>query len=113
VSIQDERDLRAQLAGLLDGVQLRPAPVAGTIQRGRRIRVRRRISAAAGLVVVAALAAVLPGVLTGRPHSAGPLAPQRYSVNVDVLGPISHGGVIAQGVTDGKEWKVIASGSPA
>jgi len=112
VSIQDERDLRAQLSGLLDGVTVRPAPVAATVRQGRRIRLERRISAAAGVAVVVAAAAALPVVLTGRPHSAGAVTSAHYSVRVNVLDPIARGGVIAEGVTDGKKWKVEASGAP-
>jgi len=111
VSIEDERDLRVQLSGLLDGADVRPAPVAVVIRRGRRIRVTRRISVAAGLAAAATLAAVLPGVLAGRPSSSGPITPQHYSVNVQALGPVASSGVIAQGVTDGKRWKVVVSGS--
>ncbi|MBO0833016.1 MAG: hypothetical protein J2P29_13705, partial [Actinobacteria bacterium] len=111
-NIQDERELRTQLAVLLDGTEPQSAPVAATVRRGRTIRVRRRITAVAGVAVAVAAAIVLPSVLSAPPRSAVPEAPAHYKVTVDRLDPVAHGGVIARGVTDGKSWKVVVSGSP-
>jgi hypothetical protein len=104
VSIQDERDLRDQLVRLLNGVEVRPAPVTAAVHRGRRIRVRRRISVAIGLAVTVAVAAAIPAVL-----NTGLLAPKHYQVMVRALGPAARRNVIAEGVTDGKQWKVVGS----
>ena len=80
MSIQDERELRERLGGLLCGIEPSSAPVAGTMRRGKGIRMRRWISAAAGLAVIAAGAVVLPGLL--HSHPAGPVAPLHYKVTV-------------------------------
>ncbi|MBO0825560.1 MAG: hypothetical protein J2P27_17170, partial [Actinobacteria bacterium] len=110
MSIQDERELRTQLAGLLDGTEPRSAPVSATVRLGRTIRVRRRVAAAAVVAAAVAVAVVLPSVVSAPPRSAVPLGPAHYKVTVDRLDPVAHGGVIARGVTDGKSWKVVASG---
>lgn len=109
MSIQDERELRARLGGLLDNIEPRPAPVARSVRRGRGIRVRRWISVAAGLAIIAAGAVLVPRLLV--PHHMAPAAPLHYKVTVQQLGAEAHGGVIGAGVTDGKHWQVIASGT--
>ncbi|MGO8956207.1 MAG: hypothetical protein ACLQFR_02350 [Streptosporangiaceae bacterium] len=108
MSIQDERDLRDRLTGLLDSLDPSPAPVARVMSRGKGIRMRRWISVAAGLAVIAAGASLLPGFLQQTPL---PSAPMHYKVTVQPLGKHARGGVIAAGVTDGKHWRVVLSGS--
>lgn len=110
MSIQDERELRERLAGLLDGVTPHPAPVASAVRRGVTIRVRRWISAAAALAVIAAGATIAPALLHGHPASPATKTP-RYQVRVQPVGSKAVHGVVAAGVTNGKHWKVILSGS--
>jgi hypothetical protein len=108
MSIQDERELRDRLGGLLHGIEPGLAPVAGTMRRGKGIRMRRWISAAAGVAVIAAGAVVLPGLL--RAHPSGPAAPPRhYKVSVMPIGAGTHPGLIGQGTTDGHRWTAIMS----
>jgi len=106
MSIQDERDLRSRLGGLLDGVEAAPAPVARAIRRGKVIRMRRWVAAAAGVAVIAAGAVVLPRLIGGN-HTVAPIAPRHYKVTVQDLGPTAKGGVIAAGTIDNKHWRIV------
>ena len=115
MSVQDEQELRARLSGLLDGIEPRPAPVTRVVQRGRGIRMRRWISVAAGLAIIVAGAALIPGLL--QTHRSAPMAPLhkvtvKYKVKVTIQGPGAQHRVIAAGLTDGKRWQVMLSGSP-
>jgi hypothetical protein len=115
MSVQDEHELRARLSALLDGIEPRPAPVTRVVQRGRGIRMRRWISVAAGLAVIAAGAALIPGLL--QTHRSAPIArlhkvTVNYKVTVTKLGPSAQHGVIAAGLTDGHRWQVRLSGPP-
>jgi len=113
VSIQDERELAERLGGLLDGIQPPPAPVGATIRRGRRIRTRRRITAAAGLAVLVAGAAVIPAVLHSRTAAPPPATPRHrhYTVTVNHLPAQARDGVIASGTQDGHPWQIVMSGA--
>jgi hypothetical protein len=110
MSIQEERELRARLSSTLGIVEPRPAPVTLVVRQGRGIRMRRWVSAAAGLAVIVAGAALLPGLLQG--HRVAPAAPLHYKVTVRHLGPHAKAGVIAAGVTNGHRWRVTLSGPP-
>ncbi len=113
MSVQDERELRDRLTGLLEDVAPNPAPVARAVRRGKAIRIRRWASVAAVVALIAAGAAVTPTLL--RAHAAGPASqrhhttPPHYKITIKFGGWQS--GVIAQGVTDGKSWQVIAPSS--
>jgi hypothetical protein len=109
MSIQDERDLRARLSVLLDGVEPRLAPVPQVVRRGRGIRMRRWISVAAGLAMVAAGAALVPGLL--QTHRVAPMTQLRYKVTVMTLGPTAEHGVVAAGTIGTKRWRVVVSNS--
>jgi hypothetical protein len=108
MSVQDERELRARLGTLLDGVEPRPAPVTRVVRQGRGIRMRRWISVAAGLAVIVAGAALIPGLL--QSHRVAPITKLHYKVTVTALGPNAKHGVIAAGVTNGHRWQVTMSG---
>lgn len=110
MSIQDERELRDRLGGLLYGIEPGPAPVSGTMRRGKGIRMRRWISVAAGVAVLAAGAVVLPRLL--QSHPAGPVAPVHYTVTVQPPGPGARAGLVAHGTIDGRHWQVFAQGGP-
>lgn len=105
MSIQDERDLRDRLGGLLGGIEPRPAPVTAVVRRGRGIRMRRWASVAAGLAVIVAGAIVLPGLL--RAGTAAPAAPRPYTVTVKVLGLTAPAGVIGEGTIGTSRWRVV------
>jgi hypothetical protein len=106
MSIQDERELQDRLGGLLDGVEPGAAPVARTMRRGRGIRMRRWISAAAGVAVLAAGAVVLPGLIQGH-RTVAPVASRHYKVTVKALGPTAKAGVIGAGTINNKHWQIV------
>lgn len=107
MSIQDERDLRTRLGGLMGGVEAAPAPIARAMRRGRVIRMRRWVSAAAGVAVLAAVAVVVPQLI--QDNGATPMVSGRYTVTVQELGPTAKGGVIATGTIDSKHWRIVLS----
>jgi hypothetical protein len=114
VSVQDERNLRESLTGLLEGITPRPAPVAGAVHQGMRIRTRRWISAAVVIAVIAAGAAITPALL--RSQSPPPTAPSghrvpRFKVSMLPVGTPARHGVIAAGISDGRHWQAVLSGS--
>jgi hypothetical protein len=108
MSVQDEHELRARLGTLLDSIEPRPAPVMRTVRRGKGIRMRRWISVAAGLAVIVAGAALLPGLL--QPHRVAPITQLHYKVTLTKLKPVARYGVIGAGVTNGHRWHVTMSG---
>jgi hypothetical protein len=112
VSIQDERELAERLGGLLDGIEPRPAPLGATIKQGRGIRLRRRVTAAAGVAVLVAGAALVPAVLHSR-AAAPPTAPRHrhYTVSVNHLPARARHGVIASGTEDGHSWRIVMTGT--
>jgi hypothetical protein len=110
MSVQDEHELRARLSTLLDNVEPRPAPVMRVVRRGKGIRMRRWISVAAGLAVIVAGAALIPGLL--QPHRVAPMEQLHYKVTMTRLAPSGKGRVIAAGVTNGHRWQVRLSGPP-
>jgi hypothetical protein len=109
MSVQDEHELRARLGTLLDGIEPRPAPVMRAVRRGRGIRMRRWISVAAGLAVIVAGAALIPGLL--QAHRVAPIEQLHYKVTVTKLRARARDGVIAAGVTNGRHWQVRLSGA--
>jgi hypothetical protein len=113
VSIQEERELRERLGGLLDEVKPRPAPVIAAVRQGRGIRVRRRIAVGAGLVVLACGAVLTPVVLHAVDAAPGPVPPSvpHYSVTVNHLPAQARHGVIGSGTEDGHRWQVSLSGN--
>ncbi len=110
MSIQDERELRDRLSGLLNGLDPSPAPVAQVVKRGERIRTRRWVSAAAGVAVIALGGAALSGRLTHSPvyvTAAGP----HYKITVQPPGKHAPGGLIATGSINGNRWEATLGGS--
>jgi hypothetical protein len=105
MSVDDERELRRRLGGVLEAVSPSPAPVEATVRRGRLIRLRRQISVAVGLAVVVGVGVGVPGLLrqaSREPESAG-----KPKVTVDQLGPRAAGGVIGSGTINGRRWRLV------
>jgi hypothetical protein len=109
VSTQGEQEIRESLTGLLDRLEPRPAPVAGTMRRGRGIRQRRLVGAAVGVAVIVAAAALLPG-LVQAPRHVSPLGHLHYKVTVQQPDASWPSGTIAAGMSDGHRWRVLATG---
>ncbi len=114
MSIQDERELRERLTGLLENVTPKPAPVGRAMRQGNGIRIRRWAGAVTAIAVVAVAAALVPAVV--RSLSSTPAAPAHhkvphYKVTVQPVGTDASHGVIAKGVTNGKRWTVTMQGS--
>lgn len=106
MNIQDERDFRERLDGVLDTVTPSPAPVSAAVRQGKIIKMRRWASAAAGLAVVAVLVVAVPGIL----HRAlAPAAAPVYRVTVTSPGPDAPAGLIASGTINARHWKVVAA----
>jgi hypothetical protein len=108
VSIQDERELRARLGGLLDGIDTVQAPVAVAVRQGRGIRMRRWVSAAVGLAVIVLGVVFVPGLIHQRPPA--PAAPKHYTVTVTGLGSVQRG-LIGEGTIDGRRWTIVLNSS--
>ncbi len=109
MSIQNERELRDRLAGLLDGVEPHPAPVASVVRRGKGIRMRRWISVAAGAAVIVAGAALLPGLF--QQSRIAPAQRTQYRVTVHPAGKHASASLIAYGTVNGRKWRATATGS--
>lgn len=109
MSSHDERDLRARLSVLLDGVEPSLPPVTQVVRQGRGIRMRRWISVAAGLAVLAAGAALVPGFLQGS--TPVPSAPLHYRVTVTQLRGTAKDGVVGAGTIGKSHWRVIVNKS--
>ena len=105
MSVDDERELRQRLGGVLEAVNPSPAPVGATVRRGRLIRLRRQISVAVGLAVVVGVAVGVPGLL--RPVSREPQGAGKPKVTVDQLGPRAARGVIGSGTINGRRWRLV------
>jgi hypothetical protein len=109
MSIHDERELRARLSVLLDSVQPSLPPVTQVVRRGRGIRMRRWISVAAGLAVIVAGAALVPGFL--QQHRVSPSAPLHYKVTVTDLAGKARYGVVGAGTINNKRWRIVVTRS--
>jgi hypothetical protein len=105
-----ERQLQAGLGPALDRLVPGPPPLAAIVRDGRRVKVRKRISLAAGLVAVAAvvvaLSLTLPSLLSNS--SSVPPLTTHYRVTANPPGPHSPSGLIASGKVDGAAWSVRA-----
>jgi hypothetical protein len=111
VRIDDERDLHERLDRAFETITPRPAPVDGTVRRGKAMKGRRRVAA-----VVAVAAVVTVGVITvpslHRLAGAAPVPGSgHYTVTVQPPGPGSPAGLIASGTINGKYWQ-LATGKP-
>ena len=105
MSIHDERELRDRLSGLMNDLEPTTAPVASVMRQGRGIRMRRWVSAAAGLAVLAAGAIAVPWLLSQRPPV--PTAPKHYKITVVRLGGNATRGLIGEDIVDGQRFRIV------
>lgn len=108
---ETETQLRGRLNPELDGFAPGPPPLAAIVADGRRIRMRKRITVAAGVAVAAAVAIVagltLPSIVAGPP--AAPSLTTHYHVTANPPGPQSSPGQVASGKVNGRPWSVRAT----
>jgi hypothetical protein len=104
-------DLRDRLDGMMAMLTPSPAPVEAAMRQGKRIRWRRRATAAAGLAAVIAAAAIVPSVVHfgAAPEPATTHRGVPNNVTVQPPGPHSPEGEIAQGSINGKPWRITIS----
>lgn len=67
---------------------------------------RKWVTAAAGVAVLAAGAAVLPGLIQGH-RAVAPAASRHYKVTVQAVWPTAKGGVIGAGTISNKQWQIV------
>lgn len=110
MSIEDERELRGRLDGVLEAITPSPAPVAATLRRGKTIRTRRRIGVAAGLAAAVGIALAAPG-LVHQIVRQPPVTPvhHKWVLTVYPPGPRPPKGEIAWGTINGKTWQITVS----
>jgi hypothetical protein len=109
-------ELRTELETELRALEVAPAPVAGTMRAGRRLRHRRRFAVAAGVLAVAAIAAGVPALTRAGAASAPlpatrptgtPTMPDGDPVITDSPRPAGAPiGEIAQGTMGKGTWRV-------
>jgi hypothetical protein len=110
VRIDDERDLHEQLEAAFEAITPEPAPVDGTVRRGRAIKVRRRVAVAAGAAAVVAIGVFAVPSLLHRSAAPGTVTQTGpYTVTVQAPGPHSAPGLIALGTIDGQSWQLTAA----
>lgn len=113
---EDERDLRERLRAL-DTVAPHPAPVDDAVWRGRILR-RRRVAlagagVAAGVVLVAGLAVLLPSHGSTISSAASSGRHPTYTVTVRAPGPHAQAGLVASGTINGQSWGVVVDSPDA
>ncbi len=101
MSSPHEQDLIERLDRAVGTIPPRLAPVGPAVRQGRRIRARRRISAAAGLAVVVAAGVSVPYLLRGG------ATPGAIAVTDRPPGPGAPAGLIASGTAAGHRWRVV------
>jgi hypothetical protein len=103
-------DLHEELDAALRAITPREAPVEAAMRHGRRLRLRRRVGTAAGVVAVTVFAAVgYPALTQNSAGSAPPVQRQQRIVVTDMPpGTGSRPGVIALGTVSGVPWEISA-----
>jgi hypothetical protein len=105
VSISDEGVLRDRLGAALDRHTPGPAPFDAIVRQGRTAVIRRRLSAAAGIAVCAALAVITPFALRSAGSPPAQHLGTHYRVTVRPPGPGSPAGLVASGTVGRTRWK--------
>jgi hypothetical protein len=114
MSIGDETTLRTQLGAALDEFSPGPLPFESVIRQGRATVIRRRVLAAAAVILVAVAAVTLPQVARhlGEPP---PSSPTNYHVTVNPPGKRSDRHLIGYGSVsysgNNMRWSVSGAGS--
>lgn len=106
----DEGDLRASLNSALDEFDCGSMPLDSVISQGRRVVLRRRLTATASALAVAVAAVAAPVIAhqIGRPTQ--PVAPSRhYHLTVHSPGPHSPKGLVAYGRLNQRHWRITGS----
>jgi hypothetical protein len=107
-------ELHERLDQALRTVDPGPAPVDEAMRRGKAIRVRRRVTVAAGAVAVAAAVAGYPALSHLRTLPAPqPITPHRVVVTDVPPGLGSPKGLIAEGKIGSRTWQAVIGKSPA
>jgi hypothetical protein len=116
--MSDLDQLRVSLDEALRTISPVPAPVDAAVRRGKTIRARRRLTALAGVVAVAAAGlAGYPAMTHKQPAAPVPLPAlthhHRPAANVTDVppGPGAAPGTIAEGQVYGESWRVF-TGKP-
>jgi hypothetical protein len=104
-------DLRDRLDGMLAKLAPSPAPIEAAMRQGKRIRWRRRATAAVGLAMVIAAAAIVPSAVHfgAAPEPATTHPGVHYRLTVQPPGPHPSPGEIAHGTINGKPWQMTIS----
>jgi hypothetical protein len=110
-------NLHEELDAALAAITPREAPVEAAMRRGRRLRLRRRLAAVAGVAAVAVFAATGYPALTPRAGGPAPApsVPRHQRVVVTVTPPAPgspDNGLIALGTIGAKRWQVSISAGP-
>ena len=105
----DGGDLRGSLSTALEDLDCGPLPLNSVIGQGRKVVLRRRLTAVAGALVIAVGAVAGPIIAhqVGRPVQ--PAASKHYHVTVHPPGAKSPSGLIAYGRVNRRHWQVTGS----
>jgi len=109
VSIQDERELRDSLSGLLDRVEPAPPPVGAVMRTGKAIRTRRRLAIVGGLAAIVAAAVLVPTLIL-QPRPAPTTHQRNFKVSIHQPRKNDPPNLIAYGSADGWNWKATVVG---
>jgi hypothetical protein len=102
-------DLRAELDAALQAITPGDVPVEAAMRQGRRLRLRRRLAAAAGVAAVAVFAAAGYPALTRQLGGVAAPPAQHPRVIVTDIPPAlgtPDNGLIAQGTIGSQRWQV-------
>lgn len=98
-------DLRETLDRALRSAEAAEPPVDKAMRRGKSIRLRRRLTAVAGVVVVVAAALTSFRSLSGTQALPSPVTNPGY-VTVSPPGPGSPPGLVASGTVGKQSWRI-------
>jgi len=94
-----DSELRRALHGMLEDLPPSPAPLDAITRRAKGVRLRRAGAAAVGLALAGIVAVTVLAPPGSRQPTGQAMAP---------AGPPAPGGVFAQGIADGRAWRLSA-----